>query len=162
MYAVYVGSSIYARNNPPHTPAETGSVMGCKTDRQTNNTFPHTQEHTCFFLTWLLCLGTWRIIQNVEYLAGCMMGFEHVMLQLQFCALCVLECQVLIPLLTLKRQCHENLDPLFAKIFVSCGVCILHSQQLHPCGQWIVLCLKFKIKIKIKVTQQFNFNIVLK
>ena len=110
-----------------HTPAETGSVMGCKTDRQTNNTFPHTQEHTCYFLTWLLCLGTWRIIQNVEYLAGCMMGFEHVMLQLQFCALCVLECQVLIPLLTLKRQCHENSDPLFAKFFVSCGVCIVNN-----------------------------------
>ena len=159
MYAVYVGSSIYARNNPPHTPAETGSVMGCKTDRQTNNTFPHTQEHTCFFLTWLLCLGTWRIIQNVEYLAGCMMGFEHVMLQLQFCALCVLECQVLT-LTNIEETVSREFGPPFCEIFRK--LWCLHSQQLHPCGQWIVLCLKFKIKIKIKVTQQFNFNIVLK
>ena len=159
MYAVYVGSSIYARNNPPHTPAETGSVMGCKTDRQTNNTFPHTQEHTCFFLTWLLCLGTWRIIQNVEYLAGCMMGFEHVMLQLQFCALCVLECQVLT-LTNIEETVSREFGPPFCEIFRK--LWCLHSQQLHPCGQWNVLCLKFKIEIKIKVTQQFNFNIVLK
>ena len=44
------------------------------------------------------------------------MGFEHVMLQLQFCALCVLECQVLT-LTNIEETVSREFGPPFCEIF---------------------------------------------
>ena len=130
-------------------------------DRQTNKQHfsTHTRAH-------MLLFNMIVVPRNMEDYTECRIsGRMHDGIRTCDAAtavLCIVRIGVSGPytLTNIEETVSREFGPPFCEIFRK--LWCLHSQQLHPCGQWIVLCLKFKIKIKIKVTQQFNFNIVLK